>query len=109
MLGGGEDVAHRELRRLALMRLAVARALVVLIRLEDLLQPGHQLIDRRQRARWPRLAARSLRTGLALRSRLAVGARLAALAIGPATAWLPLGTTRTRRSLRAAPGRIFCH
>src|SRR4051794_40911537 len=139
MRGRGENVANGELRLLALMRLAIPGALVVLIGREDLLQPRHQLIDRRQRARrpllarqtllaarplrtlgagrplWsrlagrPGLAARALRTGLALRTCLAVEARLAALTIRPAPSRLPLGAPWTRRALQAASGRILCH
>jgi hypothetical protein len=121
------------LRGLALMRLAVTRALVILIGLEDLLQPGHQLVDGRQRAgrslfaaralrslrpcrplgpgfAWrTSLATRSLRAGFALWSCFAVRTGLAALAIRSALPRLPLRATWTRWALQAASGRILRH
>src|SRR3569832_301183 len=102
MLGGHEDVAHRELCGLALMRLAVAGFLVLFISLEDLLQPRHQLIDRRQRTRRALLATRPLRSyrplrtcfaARTLRPRLALLARFAlwaGLAVGPGLAAKPV-------------------
>src|SRR5581483_3253897 len=138
----GEILVLEHLHRLALSRflrgalggLLLALLAIVLIGVEDQMQPRHHLLDRRQLAGRPRFAARAggalrplfalrpwfaartLRPRLAkwpclaLRSRLAtraIGAALAGMTLRAGTPRRALLAARTGRSLWSSPGGRF--
>jgi hypothetical protein len=97
-LAGFVLLQHRLARgRFAFRRFALvlAHSPVVLPGIEDEMQPGHHLFDRRQLAGWSGFAAR---TGFAPRAGLALRAGFAALALRTGLALRPGFAARTFRS-----------
>jgi hypothetical protein len=105
-------VLHGCFQRLAFGGFALALPAPLVPGVEDLVQLGDHLLDRRQLAGRSRFAARALRTGRTLRPRLGLRARLALLALRPGLSRHPrlaaraVRTAPTRMTLRPRPSRF---
>ena len=98
ILSGGFEIETE----LTVHALELALLLVILPRREDQAQPRHDLIDRRERAGRSSLAARPLRTRLALRAELAALALQARFALRSGSPRMSLRTGFAGRSFRTA-------